>query len=211
MPEAPPRSLVAASSAAVYPIYDAANIEEHPIPGPTDVYGLSKWVNEEQLRQYAAQTNTRCAVARFFNIYGPRETNPHVLPEIIDQMLAGQMQLSLGNVKPKRDYIYVEDIARAVLELAQKNTHSFRTFNVGTGTEYSVEELVEFLARVSGLPLSIETDPDRVRKSDRMHLLCDYSRIREEIGWKPDFDLERGLETLWAWSQEHIAPQSTSR
>lgn len=209
--QTPPRSLVAASSAAVYPIYNSANTEEYPSPQPTDIYGLSKWVNEEQMRQYAAQTKTCCAATRFFNIYGPRETNPHVLPEIIDQMLAGQTRVSLGNVKPKRDYVHVDDVARAVIGLAEKNSQSFRTFNVGTGTEYSVEELVETLAQVSGLPIVIETDPERVRKSDRMHLLCDYSRIHQEIGWKPEYDLLQGLTSLWAWSQVHLAPQATSR
>lgn len=192
----PPRSLVAASSAAVYPIRDEANREDHAV-GPTDIYGLSKYVNEHQLELYSQQTRTLCVPARFFNAIGPRETNPHVLPAILDQIKAGSTELNLGNVEPKRDYIYVADIARAVVDLAEKNTARFRPYNVGTGSEYSVREIVACLARIIGKPLSILTDPARVRKSDRMHLVADLTRIQGEIGWRPRVGLEEGLRMLW--------------
>lgn len=197
----PCQSLVAASSAAVYPIWDEACTEERPAPGPTDVYGLSKWINEQQMIQFAARTKTRCAAARLFNVIGPRETNPHVLPEIVDQILAGVTSLKLGNVEPKRDYIDSDDVATALLAMAFKNEHSFRPYNVGTGHEYSVRELVNELAAVCGKQLTIETDPARVRKSDRMHLLADYSRIERELGWTPQINLVQSLKLMWDWAQ----------
>lgn len=191
-----PAKLVLASSAAIYPIRDRANTEDDPA-GPTDVYGLSKWVNEQQLQFYARQTRTRCAAARFFNIYGPHETNPHVIPEILMQIGKGLDEIALGNVKPKRDYVYVTDVAEAVIALAARNTHSYGVYNVGTGQEFSVEEIVERLASISGRPLKIAVASQRVRPADRMHLLCDRSRIQQEIGWQPRFDLETGLAALW--------------
>src|SRR5262249_50082592 len=90
----PPASLVIASSAAVYPIRDHANTEESQI-GPTDIYGLTKWTNEQQLQLFARQVTTRCAAARLFNVFGPHETNPHVIPEIVDQMLLGREEIAL--------------------------------------------------------------------------------------------------------------------
>ncbi len=199
----PPKSLVIASSAAVYPIHDEACGEESVPPGPTDIYGLSKHINEQQLALFAKEAGIRCAAARLFNVYGPQETNPHVLPEILRQALAGNLNLKLGNVKPKRDYIYVTDIASGVVAMAERSEHPFRAYNVGTGTEYSVEEMVAELATLSGLALTIDTDPAKVRKSDRMHLLCDRRRIEKELGWRPQYDLQRGLRELWQWAQEH--------
>lgn len=199
----PPQTLVIASSAAVYPIFDAANSETSPQPGPTDIYGLSKWANEEQLALFAGEVATRCVAARLFNLYGPRETNPHVLPEIVDQLVAGKRELALGNIEPKRDYIYVHDAARALVALAGAEETPFRIFNVGTGSEYSVAELVAALASLARLAVSIVTDPERVRRSDRPHLLCDRSRIAAETGWRPEYDLERGLSELWRWSIEN--------
>jgi UDP-glucose 4-epimerase len=192
----PPASLVIISTAAVYPIADGANREDDP-SGPTDIYGLSKAVNEQQLALFARQGNTHCAAARLFNVYGPHETNPHVIPEIVKQMVQGQTVLALGNVKPKRDYVYVTDVARALVTIADGNTHPLRVYNVGTGQEYSVEEIVAELARVSGLPLEIRVAAERVRPADRMHLLCDLRRISSELGWRPRYTLEAGLAELW--------------
>lgn len=201
----PPRTVVVASSAAVYPIYDAANSEEAPAPGPTDVYGLTKLTNEHQLALYAQQTPSHCSAARLFNVYGPRETNPHILPEILSQVQQGQRTLKLGNIAPRRDYIFVKDIAHAFVALGQKSTHSFRAYNVGTGSEYSVDDLARRLAAVGNLELSIEIDPAKVRASDRLHLLCDNSRIAREIGWTPEYDLDRGMRELWDWAETHRA------
>ena len=91
-----PAALVIASSAAVYPIADGPNAEGNPA-GPTDIYGLSKWVNEMQLELFRpTDPRTRCAAARLFNVFGPHETNPHVVPEILTQMMIGPGQLTLA-------------------------------------------------------------------------------------------------------------------
>lgn len=199
-----PESLVIASSGAVYPIRDAANAEDDPV-GATDIYGLSKVFNEMQLELHARTVGTRCGVARLFNIYGPRETNPHVIPEIVEQVAEGQDEISLGNVKPKRDYIYVDDVAEALVAIAARNRSSYRVYNVGTGLEYSVEEVVEELGRLSGRTLRIAVASDRVRSSDRMHLLCDRSRIAEEVGWAPRHTFEQGMADLWRSASRAVA------
>jgi UDP-glucose 4-epimerase len=191
-----PRVVVAASTAAVYPICDAPCREDDVI-GPTDIYGVSKWTNEQQLNLFSAETGVPCAAGRFFNVFGPRETNPHVIPEIIKQILEGATQIKLGNVKPKRDYVFTEDVADAVLALAEQHRAGFRPFNVGTGNEYSVEEVAQAIAQVSGRPVEIVIDPARVRPSDRLHLACDYSRIEREMGWRPRQDLPGGLRAAW--------------
>lgn len=192
----PPRRLVAVSTVAVYPIRDGANAEDDPA-GPVDVYGLSKWANEQQLALFARQVETRCAAARLSNVYGPNETNPHVVPAILDQVLAGRDEIALGNVKPRRDYIYVTDVAKGLLAIAERNEHSCRTYNLGTGREYSVEEIIAQLAEASGRPLRVVVDPARVRQADRMHLLCDMGRTEAELGWRAEHDLHSGVEALW--------------
>jgi UDP-glucose 4-epimerase len=154
---------------------------------------------------------TRCAAARFSNVFGPCETNPHVIPEILDQMTRGSYELALGNVKPLRDYVYVTDVAAGLVAIAARAESPFGVYNVSTGTEHSVEEIVALLAAASGSELRIVTDPKRLRPSDRMHLLCDNSRLRRETGWAPQFDLGRGLAELWSWTCDRSAvPASVS-
>lgn len=191
-----PKSLVIASTAAVYPIFDGYNVED-AAANPIDIYGLTKWINEKQLEQYAEQTKTHCAAGRLFNIYGPHETNPHVIPEIVEQLNKGKSELELGNVKPKRDYIYVTDVARALIAIAEHNQQSFRVFNVGTENEYSVEEIVAELGRIIGRELNIKSTAQRRRAVERLHLVSDSSRLRNETGWQPRYNLESGLKALW--------------
>lgn len=197
-----PQKMVIASTAAVYPIRDEANQEDSTL-GPTDIYGLSKLTNEGQLLLYSQQVSTHCGAARLFNVIGPRETNPHVLPEIVRQVLDGESIIELGNVKPKRDYVYVTDIAQALIAIAAGNHQAFRVLNVGTGTEYSVEELVATLARLSGKKIEIRVAPDRVRKAERMHLLCDPTRAQQELSWSAAYTLESGLAALWKFETEN--------
>jgi UDP-glucose 4-epimerase len=191
-----PSVLVAASTVAVYPVRDEPNSEDSPT-GPIDIYGISKLTNETQLELYSRQSGTRCAVARLSNVYGPRETNPHVIPEIIRQLLSGIDEIRLGNVKPRRDYIYTTDVAKALMAIAAGNEHPYRIYNVGTGQEHSVEEIMSNLASISGRPLRIIVDPERVRATDRMHLVCDLRRIRSELGWMPEHSIRNGLARLW--------------
>lgn len=203
----PPARVVVASTAAVYAPFDGANREDDP-SGPIDIYGLSKVINELQLQLYSTQCpSSRCAAARLFNVFGPRETNPHVVPEVVRQVIEGHQALHLGNVKPKRDYVYVRDVAAALIAMAAENRHAYKAYNVGTGHEHSVEEIVEQLSAISGEPLRIQVDPARVRASERMHLLCDTNMTKREIGWAAQHTLTTGLTDLWKWEQLHAAPR----
>ena len=84
----PPSRLIIASSMAVYPVNEKANSEDDPYE-PTDIYGLSKIVNEMQLKMFSSKVTTQCAAVRLSNVYGPNETNPHVVPEILSQIKQG--------------------------------------------------------------------------------------------------------------------------
>lgn len=183
-----------ASSAAVYPIYDKANVEDAPIY-PTDIYGNTKYFGEHLVRAYHERTGTSCSVGRLFNVYGPKETNPHVIPAILDQVKEGGQVLELGNLEPKRDYIFVEDVVTAFLAL-EEHAADFDTFNIGTGREYSVQELVDIISAIIGRRLSVRQSEARKRKSDRLHLVADIHKIQEMTGWKPEFDLYSGMKRL---------------
>ena len=105
--------------------------------------------------------------------------------------------IALGNIRPKRDYIYVQDVAEALVALAQRNRHSYRVYNVGYGQEYSVSKVLAYLRDITGRQLTASVAAERVRKIDRMHLLADVQRIRTEIGWRPRVSLRQGLHELW--------------
>src|SRR5439155_2778218 len=109
----PTGRIVFASTSDVYSVKDAPLSEDDPI-GPYTVYGTTKMMSE-RLLWLATTMNPRLSVsvARLFNVYGPRETNPHVLPEVLDQLKSGGCTLRLGNLWPLRDFVFVEDVADA--------------------------------------------------------------------------------------------------
>ncbi|HMN04865.1 MAG TPA: GDP-mannose 4,6-dehydratase [Flavobacteriales bacterium] len=191
-----------ASTAAVYPICDEAVAETHE-PGPMDIYGVTKLATEKVAAEFQLRTGIPVVVGRFFNAFGPNETNPHLFPEIQRQVLAGRRTLKLGNLDPKRDFIHTSDMGRAVLSLLDARLPGFEVFNIGRGIEYSVREVVQAFGRQLGEPLHIEVDPARVRKVERMHLLADVSKLKAATGWAPEWEIDAGVATLL---QEKLLP-----
>lgn len=184
-----------ASTAAVYPIADGPLSEEHPT-GPLDIYGITKLATERLANEFHLRSGIPAIVGRFFNAFGPNETNPHLIPEIQRQVLAGARTLRLGNLDPKRDFIHTEDMARAMEALLNAGIKGYDVFNIGRGIEYSVREVVKAFERQLGEALTIEVDPARVRKVERMHLLADVSKLQRATGWRPGWGLDEGVRTL---------------
>jgi UDP-glucose 4-epimerase len=118
-----------------------------------------------------------------------------LIPEIQQQINSGKRTIQLGNLEPKRDFIHTYDMARAVISLL-KSDIQFDVFNLGRGIEYSVREIVEAFERELGEEISIEQDPDRMRKTDRMHLLANVSKLKSAIGWEPEWNIDQGVKTL---------------
>jgi len=190
-----PEVLFFASSAAVYPISDKASGENSPVD-PVDIYGLTKVVGEDLARLFYRETGVKTIVARLFNVYGPDETNPHVIPEIVGQLKSGSREIELGNLSPKRDYVHVQDVVDAIMALLEKSEEGFDIFNIGSGREYSVSEIIEQCKRIIGEELGIRQSKNRTRKSERMHLLADITKIQEATGWSPKMGLRDGLHGL---------------
>ena len=183
-----------ASTAAVYPIYDEAVSENHPT-GPMDIYGLSKLTGEHLCNEFHLQTGVPVIICRFFNAFGPNETNPHLIPEIQNQINAGLRKIKLGNLTPKRDFIHTSDMANAVHSLMSYDSKGIDIYNLGRGIEYSVTEIVDAFSRQLGEKIEIEVDESRVRKVERMHLLADVSKLKS-TGWQPLIGIDEGIATL---------------
>lgn len=184
-----------ASTAAVYPISDDAVSETHPL-GPMDIYGVSKLAGERLANEFHLKTKVPVVTCRFFNAFGPNETNPHLIPEIQSQVNSGKRIIELGNLDPKRDFIHTYDMARAVRLLMEKEMSAYEIFNLGRGIEYSVREVVQSFERQIGEKVEIKVDQKRVRKVERMHLLADISKLIEAVNWKPEWSLDDGVKTL---------------
>lgn len=186
-----------ASTAAVYPIADHAVDENHPVL-PLDIYGLTKLTGESLCREFHLQTGIDTICCRFFNAFGPNETNPHLIPEIEKQLRDGARTIALGNLAPKRDFIHTFDMANAVYALVMLENTGFDTFNLGRGIEYAVTEIVSTFEQLLGEKITVEIDPARTRKVERMHLLANVDKLKSRTGWTPNWSIEEGIKDLIA-------------
>jgi UDP-glucose 4-epimerase len=191
----PPEVLLFASTAAVYPDR-AGPIAESCVPEPIDLYGRTKLEGERMVEEFAQQTGAQVIVARIFNVIGPRETNPHVLPDVIDQLRREKVPLRIGNLRPRRDYTDVRDVAAALERLLAFADDDRTVFNLGSGRSVSVSELVQVCEEIIGRPIDIQVEQRRVRSRDRAELVADSRLLRETTGWRPTHSLRDTLAEL---------------
>ena len=151
-------------------------------------------------------------IARLFNVIGERETNPHVVPEIVEQLQQGTTHLRLGNVHTKRDYTDVVDVAEALERLLLlRRTEDKLVVNVGSGKGVSVAELASSCERILGREVALTIDPARVRTQDRAELVADTRLLRAITGWAPKRTLEQTLTTLLDSVQPALHPAPPER
>jgi UDP-glucose 4-epimerase len=209
--EVPPKTLLFASSAAVY-ADRAGRISEECAVAPVDLYGETKARGEELVGRFAVETGAHCLIARLFNVIGERETNPHVVPEIVEQLQQGTTHLRLGNVHTKRDYTDVVDVAEALERLLLlRRTEDKLIVNVGSEKGVSVVELASSCERILGREVALTIDPARVRANDRAELVADTRLLRAMTGWAPKRTLEESLTTLLNSIHPALHPAPTER
>jgi UDP-glucose 4-epimerase len=189
------KKIIFASTAAVYPISDIAVAESDEVR-PLDIYGLSKLAGEELLNKFYLETKIDTICCRFFNAFGPNETNPHLIPEIERQLMKGERTIALGNLTPKRDFIHTHDMANAIAAILKLENVGYEVFNLGRGIEYAVTEIVETFEKLLNEKIVIKVDPSRTRKVERMHLLADVSKLKQKTGWSPNWSIEEGIKDL---------------
>jgi UDP-glucose 4-epimerase len=181
---------------AIYGEVDGPADEDHP-RRPLAPYGASKLAGEEYLQAYNRLHDAGHVVLRYANVYGPRQ-DPHgeagVVAIFMNRLRDGQPPRIFGDGRQTRDYVYVADVARATLAALDADDG---VYNVGTGGETSVVELLAAIQKVTGAEVEPEfADP---RTGELQRSVLDIGWAEQELGWRPEHDLARGLAQTWAW------------
>lgn len=187
----PPQRLVFASSADVYATSATPHTEDDPV-APQGVYGCSKLLGEWLLHDQEPRLSG-CAfvIARLFNVYGPGDPHAHLLPEVLRQAQRGAV-LHLGDVGAARDFVYVDDVAEALVALLL--TARPGVFNVGTGLPVLGRELVNLVAELTDRRLEIHLDPRRLRRQSRPVSCAVPYRLRALLPSWPRTPLREGIQ-----------------
>jgi UDP-glucose 4-epimerase len=220
-----PLPIVFSSTCATYGIPQQVPItEDHP-QAPINPYGRSKWMVEQLLTDFAAAYGLPSVIFRYFNAAGAdpdgdlgedHDPETHLIPRVLDTMGGREPYLQIfGDDYPTpdgtciRDYIHVADLADAhvlglerLLRLREREESERRPliYNLGNGTGYSVQQVIETAKAVTGRGLLAHVA--KRREGDPPQLVAGASRAYQELGWRPRFpELETIIEHAWAWHQ----------
>jgi UDP-glucose 4-epimerase len=186
------KKFVYASSAAVYGDPQYVPIDEaHPV-SPLAGYGISKYTPEQYLRVYYHMYGLRYTILRYANVYGIRQ-DPHgeggVISIFIDKAIEKSVFTIFGDGEQTRDYIYVEDVAKA--NVAALYAGDLDLFNIGTGVHTTLNQLVEKLQEISGYSLRVNYENERL--GDIKHSYFTINKAKEALNWLPTINLDEGL------------------
>lgn len=167
---------------------------EERIPAPLSPYGASKWAAEAYVNTWSLSGHIPHAVCRLGNVYGPRQ-NPHgeagVVAIFSHRLHVGEAPTLYGHGAPTRDYVYVEDVVRALLAASGRRG----TFNIATGVETDVTTLWNVLRDAAGSEL--EPQLANLRAGELQHSCLAIARAEQELGWRPEVAIEDGLRRTY--------------
>jgi NAD dependent epimerase/dehydratase len=201
------RRLIHTSTSEVYGSAQFVPItEEHPLVGQSP-YAATKIGADQLVISFHRGFGLPAAIVRPFNTYGPRQSTRAIIPTLIGQALAGDV-VRLGTTTTTRDFTFVTDTVAGFLRVAECDAAVGETFNVGTGRETAISEVVRLVSEISrerGQELRIEQDPRRLRPaaSEVDRLVADAGKIRRICGWSPAVRFEDGLRRVFDWLAAH--------
>ncbi len=186
--------VVFASSSSVYGHKKTVPIIENMERDPINPYGQTK-LDDEYLAEKYSKLGVEISGLRYFNIFGKGQTPEYagVITKFLERIGKEQPPIIFGDGSQIRDFIYVEDIAKANLVIMEKNVSDL-FFNVGTGNAISISELAKMMLQISGL----DKEPEFKEKleGDIMKSQADISLIRERYEWNSDMRLENWLKGI---------------
>ena len=172
-----------------------ASVSEETPTRPMNPYAVSKDAQEKLGTAYARAYGLKVLMTRSFNHSGAGQRTGFMVPDFAAGIVRAERgeaeAVSVGNLETKRDLTHVKDTVRAYRLIAERGVPG-EVYNVGSGTAYSVREVLDRLIALSGNTVKVVQDQARTRPSDTPVIRCDHGKLTRDTGWEP----ERGLDEI---------------
>ena len=203
------KKIVFSSTAAVYAPSEKLSITEDDLTEPLSPYGQTKLLSEKLISAVAKAEDLSSISLRYFNVVGALRdefadnSNDNLVPKVFAALKAGENPEIYGSDYPTkdgsciRDYIHISDLAKAHLVALEKvfSTKVDEVYNVGSGTGYSVTEMINQIAESIGKPITPTLSPRR--PGDTAQLIASIAKIEKALGWKPERSLKEMIDSAW--------------
>ncbi|HVJ39331.1 MAG TPA: NAD(P)-dependent oxidoreductase [Stenotrophomonas sp.] len=180
--------------AYVYGVPVSMPISEGHGVDPNNPYAFSKWMGEQACRWFAETYKLPVTAIRLFNVYGAGQSQKFLIPSIVAQALdPATDSISLMDLSPRRDYLYVDDAVDALL--ASRLESGFAVYNVGSGASYSVKDVVDAVQAAAGTDKAVRATGE-ARRNEIPDVRADCSRIYQAHGWAARYSLVEGIRAM---------------
>ena len=190
-----------ASSSSVYGDTPTLPKKESMTPNPLSPYAVSKLTGEYYCQVFSNAFHLPTVALRYFNVYGPRQDPlgeyAAVIPKFITSVMNGQSPIIYGDGNQTRDFTFIDDVIQANILAAESKTTG--VFNAAGGRPISINELAATVMNIFGTKLKILYKDSR--PGDIKHSHADGSKAEVEFGFKPEYDIEKGLKETIEWYQ----------
>ena len=198
-----PELFIHISTSEVYGSAQKTPMDENHPTAPHSTYAVSKLAADRSAFTLYKENGFPTVVIRPFNSYGPRFTEPYIIPEIMNQLLKGTKELTLGNVNTSRDFTFVQDTADGILRCIDNKKAIGEIINIGSGTEISILNLAKKILKISKKKIPIKYDESRERPYDVNRLICDNKKANKLLKWKPKVSMLDGLTRSYGWAKKN--------
>lgn len=191
------------STSEVYGSAQYSPMDENHPTSPFSTYAVSKLAADRAAFTLHKENGFPSIVIRPFNTYGPRFTEPYIIPEILSQLLRGNRELNLGNINSTRDFTFVSDTVRAILKAMQGKKAIGEIINVGSENEIRIGDLVTKLSKIMKVKTKIKRDESRLRPYDVNRLVCNNKKAQKLLNWRPTISIDKGLKMTFDWARKN--------
>jgi UDP-glucuronate 4-epimerase len=199
----PPQRFVYASSSSIYGNAERLPTPESTVPAPFSPYGVTKLGGEHLCHLYHANHGIQTVALRYFTVYGPRQRPDMALHRFCLAAVSGEPITVFGDGTQRRDFTFVEDVVAATRAAAVAPGVEGRAYNIGGGSQVSLQRVLELLAGLAARPLDIRHV--RTEAGDVRETSADTSRAARELGYAPATTFEDGLRAELEWTVERLA------
>ncbi len=195
------KKFIFASSCAVYGDAPGLPKTEDMPPEPASPYALQKLIGEQYARLYSSFYGLDSMCLRFFNVFGPRQDPSSdysgVISIFLDKALKGEAPVIYGDGEQYRDFVFIDDVVKALIMAGNTKNKDQRVYNVATSEYVTINNLwkmISKIAKINGNPIHMD-----VRKGDVQESCGDISHIRRDLGFTNSVSFEKGLEITYQW------------
>jgi dTDP-glucose 4,6-dehydratase len=191
------------STSEVYGSAQYSPMDENHPTSPFSTYAVSKLAADRAAFTLHKENGFPSIVIRPFNTYGPKFTEPYIIPEILSQLLRGNKELNLGNVNSTRDFTFVSDTVSGILKAMQGKKAIGEIINIGSANEIRIGDLVTKLSKIMKVKTRIKRDESRLRPYDVNRLVCNNKKAQKLLNWKPTISIDKGLKITFDWAKKN--------